>query len=198
MPEESCGKNASTTNRGSYTCGEWVRTTWGESPTAWDSHTSEHSKASASGQRRIREDHHLMAALQQTPPQGLFVHYLGCCSLPSCTGPRWPLAAWRCIPYYYYYWHLRNNIERWVLWEETHSMTGLLWCFITRLLRSRSAVVTWGSLEMPELPRHSLPFSFLSPNLLTSKKKKGNSDAWSWTVQLNGHKPDLSHAIKSS
>lgn len=64
----------STTNRGSYTCGEWVRTTWGESLTAWDAHTSEHSKASASG--RIREDHHLMAAPWQTPYQGLFVHYL--------------------------------------------------------------------------------------------------------------------------
>ena len=44
---------------------------------AWqlETHTSEHSKASASG-RRIQEDHHLTAAPRQTPPQGLFVHYL--------------------------------------------------------------------------------------------------------------------------
>lgn len=68
-----CGKNAKHYQQGQLYMGnglgQHVRTR------QLETHTSEHSKTSVSG--RIREDHHLMAAPRQTPPQGLFVHYLG-------------------------------------------------------------------------------------------------------------------------
>lgn len=54
-------------------------------------------------------------------------------------------------------------------------------------------------------PMESLPnscflpsFSLLPPTWHMVKEKKGKTDAYSWSVQFNGQKPDMSHVIKSS
>lgn len=82
------------------------------------------------------------------------------------------LSTWRCMPYCCFYWHLHSNVERWVLWEEAHSMTGLLRCYIMKLLRSRVSSSDLG-VTGNACASQAFYFHFYSPAYSLQRKRRG-------------------------
>lgn len=154
-----------------------------------------------------------VTALCQAPHQKLYAYDLAeeCCPLPSHTAPRWSFAIWGHFSPYGMSLMFKQVNGTWITklgaedCEDGEASTPWLvccWPWITRLLRGSGSPAVWpgGRWEGVTSPTSCfLPsFLFLPPNRHTVKEKKGKTDAYSWSVQFNGQKPDLSHVIKSS
>lgn len=189
----------STTNRGSYKYREWVKTTRSEYLPAWDSHTFNHSKPShqctkdyggppLDGPSRQALCHRLLVCYLRGVILSLPAQVLSGPLPPGGVSPILSLAIGTCTT------PLSGGIR---------GKRPILWTVCCRVTSHEAAEVKVSSCDLGNTGKVwasqvSLFLTISVPHLLSSKEKEGSSDAWSWSVQLNGQKPDLSHGVKSS